>query len=100
MRSNPPAVAELVDQGWEVKIEHLRLDNVGRLMSEEKFKQQRKRPFPAGGSTWVKLSSPDGRIITASAICSLYDMYDPVLGERIAVGRAWLKALGGRHPTD
>jgi len=87
------SIKNLRRRGWKVRVMHSRhwflRDRLNGTSSEVSAR---------GGRTEIQLTSPCKNINTSGvAVCSDEDNYNRKLGNSIALGRAWNKAMDKKH---
>ena len=82
--------------GNKIKIQHFRWPRVFNdvhtdMLAEKKFREHKKGcdMNGRGGKTVITLTTPNGKTVTASSVCSLRDNFNRKLGVRIALSRAF-----------
>lgn len=91
------SVKELRLSGYKVRVGHLRRFYYPALKEPISGKMAFEItcsppiPFPRGGITVVRITTPEGMIAETKAICAETDQYNKKRGVKIALGRAFKK---------
>lgn len=87
------SIKNLRRRGWKVRVMHSR-----NYFLRNRLDGKSTEVSARGGKTEIQLTSPCKNINTSGvAVCSDEDNYNRKLGNSIALGRAWNKAIDKKH---